>query len=271
MSKLRAFLTHFAISATIVGAALAIIFFLWYPTPYFEIAGTWNVVRILIGVDLMLGPLLTLILFRSGKPGLLFDLSVIALIQVSALVYGLTVIYQERPYFVVFAVDRFEVLARKDVDEMDISDPRLKEKSWIEPIYVVASLPETLEEQQRLIDDVIAGKPDIDRRPEFWSPYQEKADEVLGAATPLAEFSQRRPDAEAAAAEFMTAHPDGANFVGLPVIGKQGAYVIVLDPRRTKPVGLLPVDPWGAPPKPEPEQDARAVDRLSQAAGDQYP
>ena len=269
MSKLRAFLTHFAISATVLSAAFVVIFFAWYPAPYFQVAGAWNVVRILIGVQLILGPLLTLILFRPGKAGLVFDLSIVALIQVIALVYGLTAIYEERPYFVVFAVDRFEVLARKDVDETTIRDERLKQKEWSEPIYAVASVPESLEEQQQLIEDVLQGKPDIDRRPEFWSPYAERSDEVLEAAIPLAEFRKRRPDAAAVADEFIASHPDGDRFVGLPVIGKQGAYVIVLERERRKPVGLIAVDPWEAPADPEPDHDAGVPGRLPQVAGDQ--
>ena len=68
MSKLRAFLIHFSISATVVGAAFAVIFFAWYPAPYFEVVGAWNVVRILIVVDLILGPLLTLIPVDPWEP-----------------------------------------------------------------------------------------------------------------------------------------------------------------------------------------------------------
>ena len=252
MSKLRAFLTHFAISAAIVGIALGVIFFVWYPAPYFQVAGAWNVVRILIGVDLILGPLLTLILFRSGKPGLVFDLSIIALMQISALTYGLSVIYEERPYFVVFAVDRFEVHARKDIDTTTITDERLRQKSWTQPIYAVASRPDSFEERQQLIEDILAGKPDIDWRPEFWSPYADKSGEVLEAATPLRKFSQNRPDAAAYVLRMIETHENGDRLVGLPIIGKQGAYVIVLEPEQKKPVGLIPVDPWTAPPQSSP-------------------
>lgn len=38
----------------------------------------------------------------------------------------------------------------------------------------------------------------------------------------------------------------------MPVIGKQGAYVIVIEPEQKKPVDLIPVDPW-VPPEPEPD------------------
>jgi len=253
MSTTRAFLTHLSISATVVGIALAIVFYVWYPAPYFQVAGAWNVVRILITVDLIVGPLLTLILYKPGKPGLLFDLCVIALVQISALVYGLTVIFSERPYFVVFAIDRFEVLARKDIDESEITDQRLRQKNWNQPIYVVAEMPESFEEQQQLIDDVMQGKPDIERRPEFWSPFAENADQVLAKATPLTEFMHKRPDAAEYAKKIISRHPDGERLSGVPVIGKQGAYLFVIEPGQKKPVDLIPVDPWVPPPESDSE------------------
>ena len=116
MSKTRAFLLHLSISATIVGIVCALIFFVWYPQPFFQIAGASSVLKVLIGVDLIVGPLLTLLLYKPGKPKLLFDMSCIALIQIVALVYGTAIIFSERPYYLVFAVDRFEVLAHRDVD-----------------------------------------------------------------------------------------------------------------------------------------------------------
>ena len=36
----------------------------------------------------------------------------------------------------------------------------------------------------------------------------------------------------------------GCRLSGVPVIGKQGAFVIVIEPDDLKPVDLIPVDPW---------------------------
>ena len=41
-----------------------------------------------VGKTTVVGPLLTLIVFRAGKPGMKFDLAVIGLVQVAALAYG---------------------------------------------------------------------------------------------------------------------------------------------------------------------------------------
>ena len=53
VSKKRAFLSHLGVSATLVGSVILLVFFVWYPEPFFEAVGTWSVVRILVGVDLI--------------------------------------------------------------------------------------------------------------------------------------------------------------------------------------------------------------------------
>ncbi|TDJ46048.1 MAG: hypothetical protein E2O51_03835, partial [Gammaproteobacteria bacterium] len=195
ISKLQAFLIHLTGSALVVGTLCAVIFFVWYPAPYFAAKGASGVLLVLIGVDLILGPTLTLILFRPRKPGLVFDLSVILTIQLAALVYGTTTLYQERPYYLVFAVDRLEILAYKDVDSSMIEYEELRRKPFIGPILAVASLPEGQDEFQRLLEETaFEGKPDIERRPEFWSPYANRSDDVIARARSLAELLERYPE-----------------------------------------------------------------------------
>jgi len=244
MNRIRAFVTHFAISAVVVGLALALILLAWYPAPYFEVSGAFDVVAILVVAVLIAAPLMTLIVFRPGKSGLVFDLVVIALIQAGALAAGLSVIFQERPYYVVFAIDRFEILARHDVDAAAIDDDRLRQKPWAGPIYAVATMPDSFAAQQQLINDVLDGKPDIERRPEFWTAYSEDSDVVLRKATPLGDYVRDRPDAASFAVQMMASRTGGTRLVGLPVIGRKDAYVIVIEPADRRPIGMLPVNPW---------------------------
>ncbi len=81
MSRWQAFGIHLVISTLLLLAMLAIILLLWYPGLLFSVDGGWMGLRIVIGVDLVLGPLLTLVVFKAGKPGLKFDLSCIAAFQ----------------------------------------------------------------------------------------------------------------------------------------------------------------------------------------------
>lgn len=247
MNKSRAFLIHLSLSATVVGIVCALIFFVWYPQPYFDIVGAGSVLKILIGVDLVVGPLLTLILYKPDKPGLIFDLSFIAAVQLIALIYGTTVIYQERPYYVVFAVDRFEILARTEIDPNAIPTDSLRKKPFIGPIFAVSVFPETERERQQLLDDVLAGKPDLERRPEYWDIYEKHSASIIERATPLAKLAADRPDARYLINAFIQSRADADELIGVPVIGKKNVSCFVLNRTTRRPIGVIGFDPWEAP------------------------
>ena len=111
-----AFASHFGISLLIFLALLLLIVFFWYPGALFAAAGGWQGIRIVVGVDLVLGPLLTLIVYDIAKPRqvLFRDLLVIALIQLSCLAGGVYVVFDERPVAVTYVHDKFYVLKNSD-------------------------------------------------------------------------------------------------------------------------------------------------------------
>lgn len=105
MSRWKAFAIHLGISVAALLALLAVILAFWYPGILFRIDGGWTGLRIVIGVDLVLGPLLTLVVFKAGKPGLRFDLACIALFQATCMAAGMWIVYTERPLALVLAYD----------------------------------------------------------------------------------------------------------------------------------------------------------------------
>ncbi|HEV7490359.1 MAG TPA: hypothetical protein VGO25_06105, partial [Rhodanobacteraceae bacterium] len=80
MTRWKASAVHLSISICVGLGAVALIFGVWYPPPYSHAVGADQLVVLLLGVDVVLGPLLTLVVFKSGKKSLRFDLSVIALL-----------------------------------------------------------------------------------------------------------------------------------------------------------------------------------------------
>jgi hypothetical protein len=239
MNKLQAFLSHFAISAVIVGAVFAVIWFLWYPAPLFQVVGAWNIIRVLIVVDLVLGPLLTLVVYKPGKKGLVFDMGVIATIQLAALVYGVSAIYAERPCFMVFSVDRFEALSCKsvDLDQLAARDD-LTRRSWWEPLYVVARMPDDPAARSRLLQEVMfEGKPDLPQRIEFWTNFDGQALADVRARSVLARDVGLEAPLEARA--IAAAGPDARL---LPLPAGDGLAILVLDPETLKAVASLPGD-----------------------------
>lgn len=245
MAKRNFFLGHLALSAALVGAVCALVFFVWYPAPYFDAKGAWSVLGVLIGVDLVVGPLLTLILYRPSKPGLMFDMSCIAVVQLTALIYGTTVIFTERPYFTVFAVDRFEVIARREVDLGQIRDPVLLDKPVVGPVLAVALFPDTREGMQKLIDEVIfEGKPDIERRPELWQPYAKEVGRVIERVQGLDRLAVTTESSEKIDRLLRKLGRPVQDLGFVPLIGQDRDFAFVIDKRTGEPLDLLDVNPW---------------------------
>jgi len=141
MSRFKAFAIHFSISLLIFFFLLYFILVQWYPEPLFSTDGGWKVIRIIVGVDLVLGPLLTLIVFKSGKPGLKFDLSMIALVQVLALSWGVWTTYNERPAAVIYTLDFFTPVPAYQLAKQGITAKELKQFGDTWPILIYIDVP----------------------------------------------------------------------------------------------------------------------------------
>lgn len=158
MSRFKAFAIHFGISFAIFLFLLYFILVQWYPEPLFSTDGGWRVIRIIVGVDLILGPLLTLIIFKSGKPGLKFDLTMIALVQFLALSWGVWNTYNERPAALIYTLDFFTPVPAYQLAEQGMTADKLKKfgDSW--PILIYIDIPKD-QISQVIKEAMQAGKP----------------------------------------------------------------------------------------------------------------
>ena len=244
--KVTAFLIHLLISAAIVAIVFVLIFFFWYPRPYFEANGAWKVLRVLVLVDLVMGPLLTLLLFKKGKPGLIVDLCLIAAVQIGALAYGINILYGERPYYLAFAVDRFEVVGKVEIDQTKINYPELKIKPNQGPILVFADFPEDKEERENFLFSVVLdGTPDLERRPEYYHPYIVHKERVIKKAKPLKELIKSDENNKLEVEKFLT-RQGGAleDYLYLPLVGKNTDLALVIDKTTGLPIDGITADPW---------------------------
>ena len=246
MDKIRAFLIHLAISLIVVAALCGLIFFVWYPGAFFEVRGTWNALKILISVDLVVGPLLTLVVYKAGKSSLKFDMSVIAAIQLLALVYGSWVLYQERPYYMIFAVDRFELIGRHEVDTSGAVFDSLPVKPLVGPAQAIALRPDNPEDLQQLMNEVLfEAKPDIERRPNLWHAYAEAKEHVAERLVDLAKLTGQGPDAAATVEAYLQSTNRNAAELGyIPLIGRERNFAVILDRETVDPLAILDLEPW---------------------------
>lgn len=113
--KSKALGIHLIISFILAVICLLLINHLWYPSPLFNATGVKHLYFTMLGVDLILGPLLTFIIYKKGKETLKMDLIVVALIQLSAIFYGMYSMYQGRPVWITYVVDRFELVRANEI------------------------------------------------------------------------------------------------------------------------------------------------------------
>jgi len=102
MDKLKAFSIHFLISLSVVGVLVFITLWVWYPDFFASANDVWSPLSMVLLVDVGLGPLMTLVLYKKGKPGLKFDLSLVATLQILALSWATWMLYTERPALVAY-------------------------------------------------------------------------------------------------------------------------------------------------------------------------
>src|SRR5580658_9829789 len=141
MSRQRAAGIHFLISVAIFSAVILPLLMMWYPPPLFFADGGWTVIQIAGCVDVIIGPLLTLIVFKAGKQHLAADLAIIALLQFCALAWGVHLMYQERPLFLAYAEGRFGTVSRSLVADSRRPLEQLLSLGTDNPVRVLVRLP----------------------------------------------------------------------------------------------------------------------------------
>lgn len=246
MNKLRAARVHLLAGIPLLALLAALILFVWYPGPFLEFQESGRAALLLIVVAFFIGPALTFVVYSKGKRALLLDLSVIVLIQLIAIGWGALSLYQNRPYFMVYTVDRFEVLSRRDVDVSFITEPAFLDKPFASPILLYANMPTDPQSFQRLLQEVlIQGLPDLQFRPEYWSLYAAKQQQALQKAGPLAGLRDARPDSTEAIDELVDRHAGGIDqLVFVPALFKDGHFAAILDSDSGAVVDTLKIDPW---------------------------
>jgi uncharacterized membrane protein len=114
MTRFKAASIHFSICIGVAVFMTAMMLY-WYSPQLISVSGGLRLLGIMACVDLVLGPLLTLIVYNESKRSLKFDLGLIATFQIVALCYAGYVAYWARPQFVVAAIDRFELIPALEV------------------------------------------------------------------------------------------------------------------------------------------------------------
>jgi hypothetical protein len=191
--KLRAFFMHLLISGILALISLALVYLVWNPAPLYKATGITKIFLLMLGIDLVLGPLLTFIVYKKGKKTLKFDLFVIGLLQLIALVYGLYHVYEGRPVWIAYNVDRFDLVRVNEIDTRNLAQAKVEYQilSNTGPKYVAAVIPTTnLEKKNQILFDELGSGIAPSQRPELYQPLETVYPNIVKRALPLTQLEQ---------------------------------------------------------------------------------
>jgi hypothetical protein len=246
-SRLRAAGIHLALSALVAALAGVLVFAVWYPYPYREISGGRELFRLVVSVDVILGPLITFAVFDRAKrrTELRRDLAVVGLLQCAALMYGLWTVHLARPVHMVFEYDRFRVVHQIDIppEELAKTPPGLQAIPWGSPTLLTLRPFRNAAESADMTVAALGGV-QLAARPELWQAYEAGRAEVLKAARPVSQlktrFAARAAEIDQAVRE---AGGDPATALSLPLIARKAdAWTVLLEPGTARVIGYVPLD-----------------------------
>ena len=76
-ARIKAFLVHGLVSIIIALLSMGLVYFIWYPAPLAVATGVMHIFLLMLCIDVVIGPLLTLLVYKTGKKTLKLDLTII--------------------------------------------------------------------------------------------------------------------------------------------------------------------------------------------------
>lgn len=192
--KAKATSVHLMISVLVFIVFLYFILFEWYPEPFFTAQGGWQGIRLMAFVDLVLGPSLTLIVYNHLKPRkyIIFDISVIMVVQIAALILGGYTVYSQRPIALVYWGNAFYTVTNDDYHKQGIETPDFSQYShYIPPLIYsrpIATEAE-LERSNSLTNKMIPAYAHI----EFYAAIEDNMEDILSNEVNMNEVMLANP------------------------------------------------------------------------------
>jgi hypothetical protein len=246
--RLKASAIHLSASLVVAAIAAALVFGIWYPYPYREISGGRELFLLLVTVDVVLGPLITLAVFNRIKPlaELKRDLLIVVLLQLGALGYGLWTVSVARPVHLVFEIDRFRVVHAIDIapEMLSKAPPDIEALPLTGPtLLAVRPFHNNRESMDATLAAVQGAQ--LGFRPDLWQAYSDAIPRVLKAALPVQPLKDKFSDRAAEIDNLLSAagaKPE--NVVYLPLVGRSNFWTVFLDARDARVIATMPLDPF---------------------------
>lgn len=179
--RLKAFSLHLLGSASALSVVLGGLGLGWYRWPGWYLSGGLHIVGIVVLVDVVLGPTLTLIIANPYKPVRMLarDIGMIVIVQLVALFYGATTLWSGRPLYYTFSSNRLEFVQASDIDREQTAlarrqNPALAPHWYSLPRWVWAPLPDDPQEAMKIVESTsFGGGKDVIDMPRYFKPWSQ--------------------------------------------------------------------------------------------------
>jgi hypothetical protein len=245
--RFKAFGLHLLASSVALSGILGTLFFGWYRWPGWHLTDVASVVMVMVGVDIVLGPLLTFVIARSSKPRreLTRDIAVIVAVQLCALVYGTVSLWNGRPLYYAYSEKLLQLVQAYDIDANEWAlglqqNPALAPHWYSRPRWIWAPLPQDAQESARIVTSVLTGGDDVISMPRYFKPWEQglpalrarlkKVDDVAY----FAPSEKRRLKERMHAAGLATDQPNA-----MPLTGRGHPLLAVFDPASAKMIAIF--------------------------------
>jgi hypothetical protein len=246
ISRWRAAVIHLCASAAIAAVVVWVMLRVWYPGPFFEALGGRRLIELIVGVDVVLGPLITLIVFDVKKKSLKFDLAAVVVLQLAALAYGVHVAFQARPAYLLFVKDRFEIVTANQLEPEQLAKvtrPAFKSVPFSGPVMAAADLPTDPKELELLQMLAVSTGFDVQLFPQYFVAYVERSKLVLEKGKSLENFAAESPQSRLAIEKALTqAGRKPAEVLILPLYIKKRDLAVIVDAGAAEVIAVVMID-----------------------------
>ncbi|USA52366.1 type IV pilin accessory protein [Acinetobacter sp. C32I] len=243
MSKrLKFFLSHLAMSSFVALMVIGVVFFIWYPVPLAQAVGVTHIFLMMLAIDVVVGPLLGLYVYKEAKKNLKIDLSIIILIQLIALSYGVYSIAQGRPVWLAYNVDRFELVRNNEILTEHIAQalPRYQKPSWLKPQFVGVEFAKDKDVRSNEMFAELLGGISIAHKPERYVPLERVKQKIQHRAQDLKLLSQFNDRANVQT--VLVKYPQATAFV--PLKANAADMTVLINREKGEVVKIVDLRPW---------------------------
>ena len=242
--RLQAAATSLGVTAVVSAFFASVVFSIWYPTPFRQISGGNDLFLIMVGADLILGSTLIFVVYDTRKPRreLIRDVTVVAVVELLAAIYGLRSMYEARPAVLALERDRVRVVRAADLDDADMAKAPsgLRSLSMSRRLLVAAE-----DDPADLFNSVMLAMNgrDIGARPERWLPPSLTAGEWVRGSKPIETLAKRYPARKQLLDRAVAETGLPAGQIGyLPLLARRADWVVLIDVTSGLIVGYAPLD-----------------------------